>query len=210
MYAAGLHTIAVFKRGGNDTLEIIQLFNNDHLEVRGIFNVTDLAISPDGRYLYGLNENDQSALLFVRDGITGEIRLSEVIVDSGFGRRGSGIMPAFEQNAKLLMASDGRSLYRLSSGNGILAVFARDLDTGGLTRVQILRNGDAELGYFNIPYWIAASPDGRHIYAGGGNGTQILILSRNSNGRITYKNYFDIGPLEGGRWSSGSITVSPR
>lgn len=209
VYAAGLHTIAVFKRGGNDTLEIIQLFNNDHLEVRGIFNVTDLAISPDGRYLYGLNENDQSALLFVRDGITGEIRLSEVIVDSGFGRRGSGIMPAFEQNAKLLMASDGRSLYRLSSGNGILAVFARDLDTGGLTRVQILRNGDAELGYFNIPYWIAASPDGRHIYAGGGNGTQILILSRNSNGRITYKNYFDIGPLEGGRWSSGSITVSP-
>lgn len=207
LYAAGLHTIAAFKWNG-DSLEVLQILNNDHLGVRGMRNITDLAISPEGRHLYALNQNGPNLLLFAREPITGTITLSKVITDSVFGAPGA-IGPLIEAYYRLLMASDGRALYWLSQHKGVLAVFARDLQTGGLTRVQVLRNGDPSLGQFNIPYWITDSPDGQFIYAGGGNGTNMLIFSRAfETTQITLKNFQDMGRTPDGRWDGGRIVVS--
>ncbi|MDZ7291296.1 MAG: lactonase family protein [candidate division KSB1 bacterium] len=150
VYASGAYTIAVFARGEGDTLTTIQVLNNDHLGVKDIHNVIDLAISPDGRYLYAVTNNDQSLLLFSRDTINGVITLREVIRDSVFGR-GRGGEPSVEHNYKLLISPDGRYLYWLFSGNGLLAAFSRDLYTGQLTKIQVLGNGAAELGASMFP-----------------------------------------------------------
>ncbi|MDZ7291298.1 MAG: beta-propeller fold lactonase family protein [candidate division KSB1 bacterium] len=195
VYASGTYTIAVFARGEQDTLKTIQVFNNDHLGVSGIHRIVDLAISPDGRYLYALNTNDYSLLLFARDS-SGLITLVEVIKDSVFG-----------SNYRLLLSPDGR---HLCCGNGVLAIFERELNSGQSKKIQILKNGDEELGHFNIPRWIAISSDGRHIYGAGGNGTKVLLLSRNTEtGRIIYQNHYDIGPTPDGRWDDGGIAISP-
>ncbi|MBC6948785.1 hypothetical protein DWB58_12710 [candidate division KSB1 bacterium] len=210
VYAGGINTIAVFqRRDGVDTLEVVQVLNNDHEGVRDVYNVTDLALAPDGRYLYGVCQNQQTLLLFARDTSTGNITLKQVIHDSAFGRQ-RGTRPFVERNHKLLMSPEGRHLYWFYSGVGLVAAFARDIESGEITKVQVLKNGAPELGGFNVPAWIAISPDGKHLYGGGKNGTKIVILGRSLNtGRIDYQNLYDTGPTPDGRWERGGITASP-
>lgn len=193
VYAAGLYTIAAFERQADGTLKTLQVLNNDHNGIKGIHHIIDLAITPDGRYLYALNHNDRSLLLFSRDTNRGEIKLTEVIRDSVFGPE-RGTAPSVERNYKLLISPDGGHLYWFYSGIGLLAAFKRDLHTGRLTKIQILKNGATELGHLNVPWWVAISPDGKHFYGGGGNTTQILILSRNQEtDQITYVKNYDTG-----------------
>lgn len=210
VYACGVNSIAVFQRRDDiDTLEAIQVLNNDHQGVRDVHNVTDLALAPDGRYLYGVCQNQQTLLLFARDTTTGKIALRQVIQDSVFGRQ-RGAVPFVERNHKLLISPDGRHLYWFYSGIGIVSTFARDVESGEIEKVQVLRNGVPELGGFNVPAWIAISSDGKHLYGGGNNGTKMVIFGRNLNsGKITYQDLYDTGPTPDGRWERGSITASP-
>ena len=209
VYAAGLHTIAIFQRSLEDTLIAVQILNNDYLGVHGIHNVIDLALSPDGRHLYAVNENDQSLLRFVRDSGTGRISLEEVMVDSVFGNY-RGDVPFLETYYRLLLTHEGRTLFWLSQFYRLLAVFSRNPDTGQVTKTQVLRPGDAELRSLEIPYYISVSPDGHHLYAIGGNGSKILLFEYDSQtGRLAYKSYYDSGPFPTGRWDGGSIVVAP-
>lgn len=208
VYAGGLYTIAVFARRPDGALETVQVLNNNHAGIRNLFHVIDLAVSPDGRYLYAANVNDSSLLLFARDGSSGEIRLLERMQDEVF--KNQGIFPGTPESFKLLFSSDGKNLYWLYNLGGVLTVFARDAPTGGLTKVQVLRKGAHELGQFNLPWRMAISSDGKHIYAGGGNEGKLLILSRNAqDGQISYVNYYDMGRSRNGNWQKGSIAISP-
>ncbi|MCK6559485.1 beta-propeller fold lactonase family protein [bacterium] len=210
VYASGSYTIAVFqRRDGIDTIAVIQVLNNDHEGVHDVHNVSDLALSPDGRYLYGVCQNQQTLLLFTRDTTNGKIVLKQVIQDSVFGRR-RGTVPFVERNHKLLISPDGRHLYWFYSGIGLVATFARNIESGEIEKVQVLRNGAPELGGLNVPAWIAISPDGKRFYGGGKNGTRMTIIGRNSvSGKIDYQDLYDIGPTPDGRWEYGTVTESP-
>ncbi|MDZ7291295.1 MAG: beta-propeller fold lactonase family protein [candidate division KSB1 bacterium] len=212
VYAGGVFTIVVFSREADGTLKTRQILNNDHKDVQGIHNIIDLVVSHDGRYLYTINSSNSTMLIFGRDRNTGEIVLTEIMQDSVFTGQFSGL-PAVERFHNLLLSPDGKHLYWLYNtydGKGVLVVLARNLDTGHFKKVQVLKNGDPKLGQLNIPRWITISPDGNHLYAGGGNTNKLMILSRNlETGQITYVNNFDISQSSGEGWTYGSITISP-
>ena len=211
VYAGGLETIVTFKPTTSGFLEVLQVFNNN-LGIEGIHHIIDFAVSPDGRYLYAININDQSLLLFSRNKNTGAlIELKDVIVDSVFGKK-RGAIPVVERNYKLLLSPDGKHLYWLYSGMGLIAVFERNSVDGLLTKIQVLRNGTQELGQFDVPYWITISPDGRHLYGGGGkqngNRNKLLILTRDEQtGLLSFTMDKDVG--QASDWTLGRINVSP-
>ncbi|NUO81212.1 beta-propeller fold lactonase family protein [candidate division KSB1 bacterium] len=205
VYAAGLSTIAVFERQVDATLKTIQVLNNGHAGVEGIYYVIDLAVSPEGRHLYAVNTNDQSILIYSRDTSTGKLTLADIMVDEVFGS-GRKTAPILASSYKLLFSPEGKYLYWFYGGLRKAAVFARDPLTGQLTKIQVLRNGDADLGNFNVPAWIALSADGRHFYGGGGNADKMLIFSRDSTGgKVAFVSYHDLGPSPDNMWERGSI-----
>ena len=211
IYAGGLETIVTFKPTMNGSLEALQVFNNN-LGIEGIHHIIDFAVSPDGRYLYAVNSNDQSLLLFSCNKDTEVlIELKDVIIDSVFGKK-RGALPIVQRNYKLLLSPDGKHLYWFYSDLGLIAVFERNSVNGLLTKIQVLRNGAQELGQFDIPYWVTISPDGRYLYSGGGrqngNRNKLLILVRDEQtGQLSFVMDKDIGLASD--WTLGRINISP-
>lgn len=84
VYAGGAFTLAAFERSDSDTLRLLQIFNNDHRDADGIHHIIDLVVTPDGRFLYAVEINNQSLLLFARDTNTGKLNLLDVFRDEAF------------------------------------------------------------------------------------------------------------------------------
>jgi DNA-binding beta-propeller fold protein YncE len=115
--------------------------------------VTDLAISPDGRFLYVAQERENAVLALAIDPQSGGLRLEQALYGGPDGQRGLDSPPQ-----ELSLAPDGSSLY--VGANEPLS-FARDAQSGHLTPLP------APAGYTQSQAWhIAASPDGRRVYAG--------------------------------------------
>ncbi|NUO80006.1 beta-propeller fold lactonase family protein [candidate division KSB1 bacterium] len=212
VYVGGINTIAAFVRQVDGTLKTVQVLNNDHNGAKGIFYVVDLAVSPDGRHLYAFNSYyNHSLLLLERDPATGILTFGEAVYDSVFSKTRN----QYPGNYKLLFSPDGRYLFCFFSELDLIAVFERNLVTGRIKKIQLLRSGAPELGGFNIPLWVAISPDGKDFYGRGGNETNLLILARNSDtGLLTYKSHYnleefikeEVGLVNAG----GRIAISPR
>ncbi len=213
VYASGSNTIAVFARHVDGSLKTAQVLNNDHNGAKGIFHVIDLVVSPEGQHLYALNNiNNQSLLLFEREPVTGALTYVEAIHDSVFGKNQNRYLVS-RGNYKLLLSPDGRHLYWFSNELEVSAVFERNSATGQIKKIQVLRHGAPELGGFNVPLWVAISPDGKDFYGRGGNETNLLLLTRNSDtGLLTYKSHYNLADFiqnEDGLGGGGRITISP-
>lgn len=213
VYVCGLYTIAALKVEANGSLNILQVLNNDYNGFKGVYNPSDVAVSPDGRYLYAvdISTTDRKMLVFTRDIDTGSIELIEIIQDTVFTSQ-SAAGPYHE----LLFSPEGKYLYWLNSPygtSGALNVFECNLESGHATRIQTSRKGDSHFGDFDIPRWLAISSDGKHFYGGGDHHAhfaKILILYRNlQHGGIDSVKSHDIESWRGEKWERGSVTVSP-
>lgn len=213
VYAAGIHTIVVFEHQADGTLKSQQVLNNDHLGIRDVHNIIDLAVSPDGRHLYAVSCSNQSLLVFSRDPTTGNIQSLHAIIDEVFAGQ-YGLLPGGELFHNLMISPNGKYLYWLYNtydNRGVLAVFERDSNSGQVAKIQVLMNGDLKLGPYNVPRWMAISPDGKHLYGGGGNNTKILIFAcEMETGTIVHVAFYDPAPSSpAGNWDKGGISISP-
>lgn len=213
VYAGGIHTIVVFEHQADGTLKSQQVLNNDHLGVRDVHNIIDLAVSPDGRHLYAVSSSNQSLLVFSRDTSTGNIQPLLTISDEVFAGQ-YGLLPGGEPFHDLMISPNSKYLYWLYNtydNRGVLAVFERDSNSGQVTKIQALKNGDLELGPYNVPRWMAISPDGKHLYGGGENNTKILIFAcEMETGTIVHVAFYDPAPPSpAGNWDRGGISISP-
>ncbi len=213
VYVCGLYTIAALKVEANGSLNVLQVLNNDYNGFKGVYNPVDLAVSPDGRYLYAVDISitDRKMSVFARDIDTGSIELTEIIQDTVFTSQ-SATGPYHE----LLFSPEGKYLYWLNSpdgGNGVLVVFERDLESGHPTKTQTLRKGANNFGDFDIPRWLAISSDGKHFYGGGDHHAyfaKLVVLYRNlQNGGIDSVKSHDIESWRGEKWERGSVMVPP-
>src|SRR4051812_3202370 len=138
--------------------------------------VTDLAVSPDGRFLYVTQQSENAVLVLAIDPGSGELRLEQAMYGGPDGQRGLDSPPQ-----ELSLAPDGSTLY--VAGSEPLS-YARDATTGHLTPLP------APAGYSGYQAWhIAASPDGKRVYAGIG---KFMVYDRDpATGRLT-----EVGPAQ--------------
>jgi 6-phosphogluconolactonase (cycloisomerase 2 family) len=116
--------------------------------VDGLDGVDSVAVSPDGAHVYAASFSDGLAV-FARDPGTGALTFVEV------KRQGEDGVDGLINVRAVVPSVDGTQLHIASSTLDGGANFVRDETTGRLTFV----NRDAPLGYF-----LATSPDGRHVY----------------------------------------------
>ena len=119
-----------------------------------------VAVSPNGKHVYSINEDGFSIVKWDRDAITGELKNMVAYQDNSW----------LESGKAVAISPDGRRVYVLSNAQKNIVQYERDLNTGVLTNQAVIKDGNIFTGGRHI----VASPDGNNIYvssSGTGTGT---------------------------------------
>lgn len=127
-----------------------------------------VALDPNGRFVFVMNELDSTVASFALDAVSGELSVIDV-------------KPAVPQEARasnhcadIQISPDGRFLYGSNRGHDSIAIFAVDQQTGALEPVGYVPCGGA------TPRNLALTPDGRHLFSANQNADRITILARDA------------------------------
>ncbi|QQR72953.1 MAG: beta-propeller fold lactonase family protein [Holophagales bacterium] len=195
VYAAtsNADSIVVWDRDpGTGELDYRQTLRDGHGGIDGLFGGTAIAVSPDGRHVYGVGILDHSISAFSRDAQTGELSFVDFYRDGVDGVDGlAGVY-------KLAVSPDGKNVYGAGTEDNALAVFARDPVTGRLVFLEAQRDGMA--GAFGMVRTnaVAVSSDGGYVYSKG-LGTLVVFERDANDGRLTFRQAFvdGVGGVDG-------------
>ncbi len=124
-------------------------------KAKGINDATDIAISPDGKFLYAAASSSNSIAAFVRDPATGEIAQLKgsagCVAWKATPIAGCAQANGLEGPSALAMSPDGKSVYvttfKLDAGStppkiqGTLTTFSRNPNSGALTQRACVAGG---------------------------------------------------------------------
>jgi 6-phosphogluconolactonase (cycloisomerase 2 family) len=151
---------------------------------RGIQYAQNVAVSPDGRNVYVAATDSHVLAIFARDAVTGDIvqlpGLDGCMSDAIYGPDYCYDAPGLALPYGLTFAPDGRRLYTGSFGVGEIASFARSPTTGKLSFLGCLAQGEVQCApgeHLDHAGFVAASPDGRHLYANAPGVSTIVVVA---------------------------------
>ena len=138
--------VAVFQRSATGVLNFQAVYQNGSGGLTNLSQPGDLAVSPDGKFVYVSASGSGAVDVFQRGSGDGRLSLSSVI---------TGVTGAWG----LAISTDdaGKRLFLAQTSANLVQVYARSQITGGLTFV----------GLNNVtgPVFLAASPDNLDVYA---------------------------------------------
>lgn len=157
---------------GIDSLVVYRLTDSGDLEPLSECAVTPgagprhVALHPNGRFLFVMNELDSTVASFSLDPESGAIApIDTQPAVPAEAREGN-------HCADIQISPDGRFLYGSNRGHDSVAIFAVDQDSGGLTSLGFTPCGGA------TPRNLALTPSGNHLFSANQNGDVITIFDR--------------------------------
>ena len=148
--------------------------------LNGIF---ESVVSPDGKHVYAVADQDSALTAFSRDAATGAMTYIEAHVDNQDGVDGLGGAQGID------ISPDGAHIYVVGAATyeDKLAVFSRDDSTGELTFVEFHEDNTNGVDGLQKAWDVKVSPDGKHVYAASFEDDAISIFSRETpTGTLTY------------------------
>ena len=204
--ANGEDKVSVFSR--DDTtgvLTFLEVQTDNIGGVSGLLGVAGVTLSPDGKTLYALSNDDDAVVVFSRDLATGALTFVEIQEDGTSGVVGlSGASSA-------LVSADGQNVYVSGSSDRALVVFSRDSVTGALTFDEAILDDQDGVNGLNGVTGLALNPAGDNLYVAGEFDNSVSIFERNStSGELTYRySRFDGEGDADGLFDVQSVAVSP-
>lgn len=190
LYAAGEgdDSLVVFRRDAlSGKLTLVER-QRDGDAVDGLDGVRAVAISPDGAHVYAAGDRDDAVPVFARNATTGALTFVEIQRDTVGGVAGLDGVEA------VIVSPDGAHVYALSDDADSVVVFRRDPASGGLTFVEVQRDGVGLVSGMNGAEGVAISPDGAHLYVAAPADKAVVAFQRNpTTGALTFV----------GRWRDG-------
>jgi len=208
LYVAGRadDAMAVFGRDSTTgALTMVEIQRDGRDDVDGLEDVFSVTISPDGRNLYATGRGEHALAVFSRDSTTGALTFVEVHKDGLAGVDGLG------EAVSSAISPDGKHLYVAGRADDAIAVFGRDPTTGGLTFVEIQRDGTDGVEGLHDTVSVDVSPDGKHVYAAGQLDDAVAVFIRDSiTGSLAFVEVhtYGVGGVDGLNGAT-SVTVSP-
>jgi len=176
VYAAAYddNSVVMFSRSeetGN--LTYIDMLQDGEDGVDGLYRAYSVIVSPDGKHAYATGNNDDALVIFDRDQTTGVLTFVEKIKDNIAGVDGL-------NGARFVTVSDdGNYVYVAAYYDDAISVFERNPETGGLTYIQLVKDGVNGVDGLNGANSFAISADGNFAYATGYADDAIVSFSRN-------------------------------
>jgi len=127
-----------------------------------------LAVHPNGRFVFAMNELDSTVSVHALDQATGVLSLIEALPAVPAGARQG------NHCSDIQISPDGRFLYGANRGHDSIAIFAVDAESGHLTALGYTPCGGA------TPRNLVLTPSGRHLLAANQNADRVTILRRDA------------------------------
>ncbi|RUY87839.1 beta-propeller fold lactonase family protein, partial [Mesorhizobium sp. M7A.F.Ca.CA.003.01.2.1] len=131
-----------------------------------------LALHPNGRFVFVMNELDSTIVSMALDEATGKLS----IIDA------KPAVPAEARDsnhcADIQISPDGRFVYGSNRGHDSVVIMAVDQQTGSLSLVSYIPCGGA------TPRNLALTPSGGHLFSANQNGDRISIFARDADSGI--------------------------
>ncbi|ADV14362.1 lactonase family protein [Mesorhizobium sp. M7A.F.Ca.US.001.01.1.1] len=131
-----------------------------------------LALHPNGRFVFVMNELDSTIVSMTLDEATGKLS----IIDA------KPAVPAEARDsnhcADIQISPDGRFVYGSNRGHDSVVIMAVDQQTGSLSLVGYIPCGGA------TPRNLALTPSGGHLFSANQNGDRISIFARDADSGI--------------------------
>jgi hypothetical protein len=152
--------IAVFSRNTTTgELTFVEALFQGVGGVDGLAAAHDVAISPDGLFVYTAGTGVGDIGIFSRNTSTGELTFVDAFTAPGGGA------------SKIAMSPDGARIYSTSSGPGQLDILTRDSGSGLLTAEDSLQDDVGGVDGLGTPRGIAVSADSQFAYVAANEST---------------------------------------
>ena len=165
----------VFRRDPESSeLTLVQVIKDGEEEGPALRAAESTMVAPDGRHLYVGSLLSHALSVYQCDTETGELTLVQVLEDDSLeGIDGLGYV------SSVVSSPDGRHVYTASADDGI-AVFRRNLVTGELTFVRVLKDGVDGLETIGGASSVAVSHDGAYVYVTASRDNAVNVFQRDA------------------------------
>jgi len=177
---------------------------DDPPAVDGLSLAQDLDVSPDGKHVYIASEGDSAVGIFSREATTGALTYL------GLVKEGFDVVGGLSGANDVVVSPDGKHVYAAGSGDDAIVVFSRDAMTGGLTLVEVKKDGVGGVSGLGNPHSPALSPDGAHLYVACFGSTVAIFARDAGTGALTFLGFEEDGQ-DGvtGIGGAQAVVVSP-
>lgn len=192
IYVAGrlADSLVALGRNQQGELEFLQQHTSGTDGVAGLMGPESVVISPDQRFVYVAAAVSDAITVFARDEDSGLLTFVERVKD-GFGT----IVPdsnVIRGVRRLHVADDGENLYAVAPESEAIAVFSIAADSGVLTYLEALQQGDPGIDAMAGALDLAAAPGDQQFYVAAPDSDAV--------------NRFDRDPADGGLVFAGAVT----
>lgn len=202
---SGEQSLAAYARLPAGGLALVEVERDGAGGVAGLAGAVGVAISPDGAHVYATGPEDDAVAVFARDAGSGALDWVQVQVDGVAGVDGlAGALWA-------ALSPDGAHLYVSGPGDGGVAAFARDVETGALTFVEAELDGVGGVENLAGAAGVAVAPDGAHVYVSALLTGAVLVFARDgASGALTYASQVQADLGGGPAFArAGGLALSP-
>lgn len=222
VYAVGRNAgaLVVYTRNtSTGLLTLLETHTDGTGGVDGLAGATSVAVSPDGKHVYAVGQDEQEIAIFARSALDGSLTFSAVVAD------GIGVGTDVDVDDKRVVRLDpsGSHLYVTNHvedlGDVWIAVFSRAAADGGLTPVSSVAASEVDLCLLGIEgdSGIAFAPDGAAAYVNQPFDTSVVAFSRAAgSGALDFADGLcddsigrGAGGTDDGFWGSQDLAVSP-
>lgn len=144
-----------------------------------IIGINDLAMTPDGRYLYTAAGFSDAIAIFSRN-LSSQVLTFEAVLRTGDSNNG-GSLPAMDDLNQLMLSPNAAFLYALSPGAQRLLIFRQTQQTGALSYVGSIDGATNNGGSLILPASITLSPDSGNLLLSDEIGAAINLYERDEN-----------------------------
>lgn len=147
------------------------------------------ALSLDGQHVYvtGTTGSGDALLVFERNTMTGELGLLQTLNNHEPASGGAGEVDGLAGGADVLVSPDGVHVYVAGRSDDAVAVFERDMGTGELSFVDVIRDGVGAVDGLAGARSLAMDAAGRHLYVAGELDNGVAVLERDaSTGALSF------------------------
>ncbi|MCP4709163.1 MAG: lactonase family protein, partial [Planctomycetes bacterium] len=139
--------IAVFSRDvDTGKLTFVEVQKNEVNGVDGLYGALEITVSPDNRHVYTASPESDAVAVFERDFSSGALSFVEV------QRGGTDGINGLTGVRSVTVSPDNKYVYTASTADDAVTVFSRNLDTGGLTFVEMQKEEGVGAGEITVTH----------------------------------------------------------